>query len=125
MIVLWYDRVVSVSPFFLLRFRSVSLSHPDYQQHTGCAHYGRFTCRLQNRAEMKHTSQWLLLHSFYHLSGRAPPWAHIQPANIDTAVAFPISIVVQYNLGKKKKHLVRTSTLSSFLVAMFFSAMQM
>lgn len=51
MIVLWYDRVVGVSPFFFLRFRSVSWSHPDYQQHTGCAHYGRFTCLLQNRDE--------------------------------------------------------------------------
>lgn len=82
--------------------------------------------------EMKHKSQWLLLHSFYHVSERAPPWAHIQPANIDISVCLP-----HLNWGssfkkkfKKRKYnlkerLLRTGILSLFLVVVLFCTMQM
>lgn len=64
---------------------------------------------------MKHKSQWLLLNSFYHVSERAPPWAHIQPATYEYVFA-PFKL----GLYLKKKKMESEITLGKNRHTIFF-----
>lgn len=67
---------------------------------------------------MKHKSQWLLPNSFYHVSERAPPWAHIQPATYKYVFApFKLGLYL-----KKKKKIESERTLGKNRHTICFSS---